>query len=347
MGLGRFFYGAGSGSGAGGGDAGAPSLIFADFGTQDESVGRYTSWADLMAKFATFQIGGAPLLTFALQTGPFSIPSLGMPVTGWDFRGGKFASYYRATGSVVVDCPAGVKLDNLFGLDQGLVLTCAPAAGEGVLEFTALPPGAGRIFQIGDGCYIDNQGAGAFWRSKGDFAGGTTHVLVCFSSGFAVAAPPPPAGAKLLFLSNDGGEEDDSCVLVQGQTTLGGLPADSVANNNANANVIRIYDASAHPDTADLATWQPNLTATPVFSFTAHQSKVLAYDDALAAPPTVPLGAADVQAALDKLKDPANVIPSSTAYPPGTWATSDPASLSEANQRMAVALAGLLGGPIP
>ena len=63
-----------------GGGGGSGGLTFADYGTQDTSAGRYTSWTDLMAALAAMQIGSAPIITVSLTTGPFAVPLAGMPV---------------------------------------------------------------------------------------------------------------------------------------------------------------------------------------------------------------------------------------------------------------------------
>jgi hypothetical protein len=324
-----------------------PSFVFADSGTQDVAAGRYTSWADLMAKLATVQIGAAPVIVVALTVGPFVVPLAGMPVDGWDLRGGTLRSFYRATGAVVLELPAGVKLNNCFGIDDGLVLTIEPGAGTGVLEWTALPAQAPRIFQVGDGCYIRNNDAGALMRSKGDQPGGTTHVLVAFSSAFAVADPPVPAGAKLVHLSADGGQNADGIVLVQGQSALGGLPTDCVENSGAANVAIVIYDICANPLTPNMALWQPSFTGTVVFSYAVANPLVLPYDDLYITPP---LGATSVQASLDALKNATKNNAQGLLYAPayaGDWDTSDPTNVRDALDRLANAVAGLLGTPIP
>lgn len=295
-------------SGIGGG------LTFTNYFPADPTRGVYTDWHEFMAAVATVPLGTSPTFNIATPGAPFVVPSAGMPVGGWDFRGGVARSFYRATGAVALDLPAGVKFDNLFGIDNGLVLTIAPAAGTGVLEWTGLPPQALRLFTVGDGCYVRNNGAGALIRSSGTEPGGQTHVLVAFSSGFVVADPPLPAGAKLVHLSADGGQNSDGIVLVQGQSALGGLPTDCVENSGSSNVAIVIYDTCANPLTGDMALWQPNFTGTVVFSFAISNAQNLPYT------PTVPP---------DWAGSP-TTLPTTTAI-----------------DRMAAALAGLLGGPIP
>jgi hypothetical protein len=339
-----FFTGTGGG---GGGGIGIGEFVFADFGTQDESQGRYTSWTDLMAKLATIQLGAAPLITIALVTGPFAIPLAGMPVTGWDFRGGTVRGATTSVGTIVLDCAPGVKLDNLVAADW-LVIKIAPPAGTGVIEFTATPIG-GRIF-LNRGGYIDHSTApGALMRSPGTNPGGDTSVLASFEANWLQA---PPFSGPLIFLSNDGGFENDGGVLTQ-IGCLGGLPNGALANNNAlppgNAtpSLVLFHDASANPATLDLPTFVPGYTGPLSFSFLTNTATPIGYDDALAPAPAIPLGVLNVQAAIDALKNPSNYIPSGNAFPPGTWAVSDPANMSEAIDRIAALLVVLNAGPIP
>lgn len=340
----------GSSSGGGGGE-GLGEFIFADFGTQDTSQGRYLSWTDLMAKLATIQLGAAPVVRLAFQTGPFVVPSVGKPALGWDMRGGRFASFYGASGSVVLDCGAvGADVfDNLFGIGTGadpsggsVFLKIAPPPGTGVLNFSALPIGAGFIFGIGGGCAVDHSTTtGALMRSPG-LPPGTTMVVAAVGANQNVGLVPPLTGPLIEFVGDDG------AVGVQ-QMAPNGLPDGWLVGGGVGSLLLSIYDIGANPNTTTPATWVPGFTGGGgvITPFPLQRSALLYYDDALAPAPAIPLGVADVQAAIDALKNPSNYIPSGNAFPPGTWAISDPASMSEAIDRMAALLVVLNGGPIP
>lgn len=290
---------------------GGGGLTFTNYFPNDPGKGVYTDWAEFMAAVALIPIGTLPTLTIACVGTPFVVPSAGMPVNGWDMRGGVLRSFYFGTGAVVLDLPAGVKIDNCFGITDGLVLVIAPAAGAGVLEWSALPPQAARIFAVGPGCYVRNNGAGALMRSPGDQPGGTTHVLSFAGSNFGVADPPLPVGAKLLFLSNDGGQNDDGGVLVQ-QGTVGGAPTDCLANNGTNNTLVSIFDDTANPLTRDVPTWQPSFTGTVALTGAASDAQNLTF----------------------------------TTTNSAFWA-GNPTTTRDAIDRLAAAVAGLLGGPIP
>lgn len=273
----------------------SPTLVFADFGAQAPSLGRYTVWGDFVAALAAIPLGSAPIITLALQTGPFVVPLAGMPVTGWDFRGGTIRGASPAIGSIVLDCPPGVKLDNLAG-SEWLIIKIAPPAGTGVCEFTATLPGAGRIHFVRGG-YVDHTAApGAFIRSPGTVPGGDTTVLASFEANWF--QHPGPLAGPLVFLSNDGGQEDDGAVLVQ-IGCLGGLPSGALANNNAAPSLILIRDSTANPDTTSLPLFAPGYSGAVSFDFTADTAKMVPYDDAIIVPP---LGATTVQGAIDALK---------------------------------------------
>lgn len=326
---------------------GSGELIFADFGTQDEAQGRYTSWTDLMAKLATIQFGASPVVRLALTTGPFTVPLAGMPVNGWDLRGGSFTSFYGASGSVVLDCPPGVMFDNLFGIggaslgEGSVLLKIAPPAGTQVLNFSALPLGAAYIFVIGGGSAIDHStDVGAFM--KGPDAS-TTMVLVSAGSQQNTGLLPPLSGPLLEIGATDGA--------VGGQLLFGGLPDGWLVGGGLGSTLLNIYDINANTATNDIASWCPGFTGGGgVIPFTFGKSLLLSYDDA-AVPPAI--GVADVQAALDFFKVVTQGTGAQVLYDasfggnPGDWTGAPPPSLGAAIDRLAAAVAGLLGGTIP
>lgn len=246
----------------GSGVGSAPSFVFANFGTQDTSQGRYTDWHDLMAALQQVQIGAAPTVKLALQ-GPFTVPLTGMPVNGWDLRGGRFGSYYGATGSVVIDFPAGAKLDNCFGIGLGVdpaggsvVMKIAPPAGTGVCEWSALPldAGAAPIFVIGGGCVVDHSTApGALMRTANVAPGGGTNVLVVAGANQNVGLVPPLSGPLMELVGID------SAVCVQ-QMAPNGMPDSWLVGGGASSILLSIYDIAANPNTPNPAAWVPGFT---------------------------------------------------------------------------------------
>jgi len=298
---------------AGGGGTGVGEFIHADFGTQDEAQGRYVGtqgWIDLMAKLATLQLGAAPRVRCAYLGTPFVVPSTGMPPNGWDMRGGVLTSFYGSTGSVVLDIPPGVKLDNLFGIGSGaiggegaIVLKIAPPPGDSVLNFSALPPSAPWIFQIAGGCGVDHStDTGRLIKGDDTFR---TIVLSAFQPQQNTGIFPP-AVAPLVQAGNT-----DSLVLVQ--MGFNGLPNDVADGGGPGSALVMIFDASSNPDSGDIPTFLPNWTGGGgVFSFTSVYPQLVNY---------TPLNSGD-------------------------W-NGDPTNIRDALDRIAAAVAGLLGGPIP
>lgn len=292
---------------------GLGEFILADFGTQDPSQGRYVGtqgFYDLMAKLATLQVGAAPVIRLALTTGPFVVPLAGMPATGWDFRGGWITSFYGTTGSVVLDCPPGVLLDNLFGIGGtmfglgAVVLRIAPPPGTGVLNFSVLPPGAAWITTIGSGSAVDHStSTGAYLRGPN---ANTTCVLVSANSQQNTGIVPPLTG-PLLELGNT-----DGAVLAQFGTN--GLPNGSLVGGGPGSTLLNIYDASANPNTDNIAVFAPGFTGGGgVIPFSFVYGQFVQY----------------------------------VAANPAFWAGPSPANVNATLERLAAAVSGLLGGPIP
>jgi len=291
----------------------SPNFVLADFGTQDPSQGRYTSWTDLMAALQQVQYGAAPMVRCAFETGPFTVPLAGMPASGWDLRGGRLTSFYAASGTVVLNLPAGVKLDNCFGIGSGadptagsIFLKIDPPFGTGVLEWTALPSGAPVIFSIGGGCAVDhstNTGALILTNGINGFA-----VLAAVGANQNVGLVPALTGPLVQLQGNDG------AVGVQ-QLAPGGLPDKWIVGGGPTSGLLSIYDIAANLNTTNPAVWIPGFTGgggvtTP---FPLQSSKLLDY------PFVAPLN----------------------------WAGLAPTNVADALDRLAAAVAGLLGGPIP
>ena len=291
------------------GGSGVGEFVFSDFGTQDPTQGRFTSWTDLMTALASIELGATPIVRLALTTGPFVVPLTGMPANGWDFRGGQLMSFSPQTGSQQITLPSGGKFDNLFGIGGGIgngsvVLNIDPPAGTGVLEFSALPPGSARIHLIGGGSYVNHSsGAGAYMRGPDD---GSTMVLVAAGCQQNTGLAPALSG-PLVELGNT-----DGAVGVQYFT--GGLPDNWLVGGGPASALISIYDASANPKTPNPAAWIPGFTGGgPVTAINFVTSSLINY----------------------------------IAGTPAQWAGSAPTNPEDAINRLAAAVFGLLGGPIP
>lgn len=238
------------------GQGGSSELVLADFGTQDVTQGRYTDWYDLMAKLASLQFGASPKIRLALETGPFTVPLAGMPPTGWDFRGGNLTSFYGASGTEVLNVPAGVKLDNLFGMggaalgDGAVIMKIDPPPGTSVLEFSALPVGTAFIFVIGGGSGVDHStNTGALMRGPN---ASTTMVLVSNSSQQNTGLVPPLSGPLLELGATDGA--------VGVQFNFGGLPDNWLVGGGLGSGLLSIFDTSANVNTKNPGVWVPGFT---------------------------------------------------------------------------------------
>ena len=275
----------GGGSGGGGGQA---DLLFTPGALSSGNV--YGSWADLMAACAALPSGSAVLI-LVTPGPPFVVPLVGMPVSGWNLAGCTLGATYLGTGGTVLIVPAGVLLDNLAGLGQGLEVQIDPPPGTGVLNFTATLPGFGRIVGLGTGGYFRHStGTGALIRTAGTNPGGDVYVLIGKGNNAALYAPPL-SGPLLELVGND------SAVGVS-LSTFGGLQNGWLAGGSPlSSTLLYILDATGTPLT-DLA-FIPAYTGLPATEVNVDRAISVPYNDALALPP---LGVANVQAALDALK---------------------------------------------
>jgi hypothetical protein len=203
----------------------------------------YTDWATMFAAIALLPIGEMPVVSVVDITGlPVPVPLAGMPVNGWDMRGGSIVSFYRATGQVTLDALPGVKFDMLLEIGNGLVLTVAPPANTGVLEFSLIPDSGPFVFTIGLGATVINNGAGALIRSRGNLLSTGTYVLLLFGSAQGSIFPPLPGPGPIVELTGDDG------VVLSQQQTLGGMPIAPLtrwlAGGSAASVLIVITDAS-------------------------------------------------------------------------------------------------------
>lgn len=197
----------------------------------------FTDWATMCAAIAALPVGEQPIVSF-VPGAPIVIPLVGMPPSGWDLRGGAFVSSYSPTGAVTVEVPDGVRLDNLFRIDNGLVLKTNNSGPAGVLNYSLIPLGGAWVFVIGGGCFIDTTtAAGPLLRSPG---GGTTCVISLGGASQGAPFTPDLGGPLLELTATDGG------VIAQIQT-LGGLkpaPSPPPVVGGATGSLLVILDAT-------------------------------------------------------------------------------------------------------
>lgn len=315
--------------GGGGGGGGGWNYIFDQLATQDPAKNVYSSWADLCAHIGTLSQGVQPIIQFQRD---FTIPLAGMPASGWYMASAKLTAFTFVTGAVTATIEDGAKLDTIAGWSDGLTLAFQPSVVTDTINWTtqmAQYPGLPSVLFVGRGAAYHSTGAVAPITGPG-----TGQYIVLASNEATFRAGPPEPQALVNITGAD--------IFIESQQFsgyFGSLPDGYLIGNG---NLVRQVGLETQ------LALIPGFTGAIVLTVTAKApADRIVYDDALAPAPFAPLGATDVQAAIDALKNPSKVIPSASPFPPGTWDTSDPASIDEAIQRMAAAIAGLLGGPIP
>jgi hypothetical protein len=157
----------------------------------------FGDWAELCSYIGTLPDGSNPKIRF---TANFTIPSVGMPPTGWPQGKGTWESNSLNTGAIVVDIPDGVKIDMLMGINNGLGVNIHPSSEYGVFNWSEFAPGMDPwILAVGQGAHLANQGTKAAIISPGiPFT--QTYVVIAFNQ--ATNAIPPPNTAPWVKLSN-------------------------------------------------------------------------------------------------------------------------------------------------
>lgn len=120
----------------------------------------YKVFADMMTAIAALPSGEIPRVIFRES---FTIPTVGMPVGGWDMRLGVWASPIIATGSVTITCPDGVIIDNLITAENGLAIDAQPTTADGMFTYSML--GGLSIFVEALGAKLANTGSKALIAS--------------------------------------------------------------------------------------------------------------------------------------------------------------------------------------
>lgn len=244
-----------------------------------ESGPVYKTWANLMTAIGALSEGVVPVITFREN---FTIPSLGMPVGGWDMRRGKWQSPVMATGLVQVTVPDGVIIDNLLGgIDSGLVVEFQPTTSDGCLTFTSIPNL--NIFQVGFGAKVVNTGTKALILSSG-----TGDVNVIVLNGATIGIPPNDTAPWLKIQGTDG---------VIALAVVGGIytqfPNDWLTGGSPGSSLT--YQFNVGSITPTLASWTGDAPNVVI----AARAGNVSYDDSLVPVPSL---GSTVQAALDAIK---------------------------------------------
>lgn len=262
-------------------------LVFNPAGVPGGNV--YTTWPTLSAALAALPLGEQPQVSIVGVAGvptTFTVPLLGMPIGGWPMNGANLISLYPPSGDLILDLPAGVQLDNLAQIDNGLRLEIAPPVNTAALNFTNFNPAGPWSFFLGRGCTIYNSGAGALMRSTG---GGTLQLVFIALPGSAQGAffNPPSIGPLLELLPTD--------FAVSAQLdTLGGMPAGWITGD-ATTGVLAIIDSTGTTP----AEWGAGFAGTGT-TFLQDRAIVIAYSAATPADWTFP-PPVTVAEALDRL----------------------------------------------
>ena len=194
-----------SGGGGGGNDGGPSGQLFLFADGEPQIGNQYGNWADLFAKIGTLLLGVKPIVRFTSAGTPFTIPLAGMPVDGWDFRGGSMEAAYQATGATVAELPDGVFLANLGGVNNGMVLRVNTdvLSPNGSLINTLVPAGGAIIFTISYGARVEHTVGTAPMIQSPNGANPTTMVLAQFQCQQNESGVPP-TGALINLNGNDG-----------------------------------------------------------------------------------------------------------------------------------------------
>jgi hypothetical protein len=163
--------------------------VFGPSLTQDEYQNIYSSWSDLCTALSAHPPGIQPVITIYEN---FTVPTIGMPVGGWDLHGATLRAPVLATGNWTLTLPDGAVLDNLSYLDNGLILECQPTTSDGCLKFSdCLGSGNPCTLLVDYGSLLVNTGTKALIDLTGT-APGTFFVIGSAAAPWA-AFPSPTA----------------------------------------------------------------------------------------------------------------------------------------------------------
>jgi len=234
----------------------------------------YTSWAALVERAAIFP--GAKVVYFDDALGPCVIPA-GPPA--WDFVS---PTTFRGNPSVAtpVTIDDGAALSNVFGFDSVAIDSLSTTF---VIDQPALPLAA--EYTLSGGATIRQMGLGGTFI-RGNFVGTTSTILLKDRARLLTGAGVPGATA-VLSVTNAGS--------LFGVLTLGS----SAVEANTLATIGPLPNGTLGDPNSSIATAQFGVPGAVLPIVLTSLAARVDYDDALVAPP---LGASEVQAAIDALK---------------------------------------------
>jgi len=202
--------------------------------TQDPTTNVYSVWSDMMAAIALQPSGVAPTITVV---GIATVTPSGV----WDLRGGTLRASAIVPGVSGLTVPAGVTLDNLATVTDGLILELKPSFSGESLTFSATP--TIQVLFVGLAACVTNSGSAPAWVTPGT---GATIVLASQSAAWDVAGP---LSAPII----QGTAADN--ILCIAPVSLAPIPADWISGSGSLS-----YQLAVNADTPALAGWLGSIT---------------------------------------------------------------------------------------
>jgi hypothetical protein len=235
----------------------------------------YKSWPNMLAAIAALPDGAIPKIIFREN---FTIPTLGMPVGGWDIRLGSWESIIIATGAITITIPDGVIIKNLLEVGNGLLVDCQPTTADGMFVNTLL--GGLTIIIEALGAKIANTGTKALVNASAQ--------VVWVRNNSTNNVPPSSTGPLVkmntadMILAIQFGESPNT--IWENDWAIGGIAGSGI-----------IYVHGVHFELPILTSWGGN----PPFELNESKAKNLIYDDTLQSPSS---GSSTTQGVIDWLK---------------------------------------------
>lgn len=162
-----------------GGGGSGDLFLFTGDGSPHSDI-TFGRWSELMEMTAALQASASGLKPRIRFTNSFTVPTEGMPVTGWPCARAAFESTVLNTGAITLTLPAGATLDMLEFINNGLGISFAPAVDGESLKFSQIAPGTGpQIFGIGNGATITH---GTSTKALVKTAGAVNQTFFVFAS---------------------------------------------------------------------------------------------------------------------------------------------------------------------
>ena len=177
--------------------------------TQNPAANVYSSWSDMFAAIALQPVGVTPII--------WIMENATVPAGTWNMALGTLKSPVYVTGAITLLCPAGVTLDNLASIENGLVVEMSPTVAGSALTFSA---GIGaEVLLVGLAAALRNTGTAPLWVTPGT---GTTVVLGI--NGVPWNAFSPPAITAPIIQGTAG-----DTIILSSALSLTQMPADWIA----------------------------------------------------------------------------------------------------------------------